>query len=169
MVHDFTHEHDGSPAGSPERSEGFAADAEAAQAFARSESPVGISSASESEGPDGAAREYFDSFRAPMPGQEAKRDTVIRRHRRGNSLQKGEDGNVVSASEDEEDEEDELDTPIASKRQTVIGPSRVNGNYAPAATAEATNGGAEEDDEDGAMDDNEVRHVSPHQRPIQVA
>ena len=165
MVQDFDRGSDASPPTSSQ-SQDLVANAEAAEIFARSESPARMDSTSESEAPESSAREYFDAFETRVPGQEdSKRTTVIRAHQRKNSLVKRDDDHIVSASEDEEEDEDDQDTPIATKRQTVIGPSILNGDAANA----ATNGGAEEDSEDESIDDDEMRHVRPQSRPIEVA
>jgi len=165
MVHDFTHESDGSPPNSSQ-SNAFVQDVEAAEAFARSESPVGVSSASDIDG-EGAAAEFYDAFQTQSQVEESRRATVIGPKQRKMSLQKGEDGYVVSATDEEEGDGDEEATPIASKRQTVIGPMKVNGN---GMTATSTNGGAEEEEEsDDESIDDEMRHTSPQSRPIQVA
>jgi hypothetical protein len=164
MVHDFTHESDGSPPNSSQ-SNAFVQDVEAAEAFARSESPVGMSSASEVDG-DGAAAEFYDAFQTQSRVEESKRTTVIGPKYRKASLQKGEDGYVVSATDEEEEDGDEEATPIASKRQTVIGPAKINGN---GVTAASTNGGAEEEDSDDESIGEEMRHTSPQQQPVQVA
>jgi hypothetical protein len=163
MVHDFTHESDGSPPNSSQ-SNAFVQDVEAAEAFARSESPVGMSSASEVDG-EGAAAEFYDAFQTQSRVEESKRTTVIGPKYRKASLQKGEDGYVVSATDEEEEDGDEEATPIASKRQTVIGPAKINGN---GVTAASTNGGAEEDSDDESIGE-EMRHTSPQQQPVQVA
>ena len=163
MVHDFSHESDSSPPNSSQ-SNALVQDAEAAEAFARSESPVGVSSASEFEG-EGAAAEFYDAFQTQSLAEENKRTTVIGPKQRRSSLQKGDDGYVVSATEEEDEDGDEEATPIASKRQTVIGPAKVNGNGITA----PTNGGAEEEVSNDESIDDEMRHVSPQSRPIQVA
>ena len=164
VIHDFTvdrTESDETPPGSSSTARshlnGLMQDAEAAEAFARSESPVDMSSASDTEA-RGAAAEYFE-----MPQVDSwkgdKRSTVIGPGYRKLSLLKGEDGNVVSATEDEEDEDEGEATPVASNRQekrsTVIGPKK------PSIHAK---GGAEEESEDesvGADDDgDELKHAS---------
>lgn len=165
MVQDFNRDSDASPPTSSQSQE-LLQDAEAADAFARSESPGRMNSTSESEGPEDSAREFFDA--SETRNGESKRATVIGPHRRKNSLQKGDDGEIVSASEEDETEDDDDDaeeqTPVASKRQTVIGPSKLNGH---AAANGATNGGAEEESEDES--DDEMQHPSPRSRPIEVA
>ena len=149
----------------------FREDVEAADAWAaRPESPAGISSSAserENQSRSGEAASYFD---LPAQWSSDKRETVIgpMHHGRRVSLQKGEDGDIVSAPEDDEDE-----SAAKGNRRTVIGPSsakRIIGSV-----GSSTQGGAEEQEEGTEaeddfvtehIDDDELRRLS--QRAVET-
>ncbi|KAK5127898.1 hypothetical protein LTR85_005015 [Meristemomyces frigidus] len=146
------------------RSPNFREDAEAAEAYAMSASPPRRKASNTST--DGGAVGFDLSSWDPSLG---KRQTVIGPlpPQRKFSLRKSEEGMVES------DEEDFTLGP--RDRRTVIGPSfRVNGGWAAShlGGSAATNGGAEQDEEDRGMeddsmvsapiDDDELRRISEH-------
>ena len=182
VIHDFTANERPSTSSGPFDTNGFQQDAEAADVYARSASPVDMSS---------SASEMDDmptSFSMPAltTQTEEKRSTVIGpAHRRRASLQKGEDGDVVSATEDDaedyeeesdtnDEEKDNEETPVASKRQqkrsTAIGPSYASQPSVDVDGSDiSTQGGAEEDSEDDEkINEDGFRHASP-QRAVEVA
>ncbi|KAK3718512.1 hypothetical protein LTR37_005016 [Vermiconidia calcicola] len=145
-------------------SAGLRGDAEAAEAFAdaTSASPVEMSRKGSS------ASEAADHFLASQQSG-GKRETVIGPiHKRKMSLQKSDDGGIISETEEDEDDVSQ-GTPVTAvkgKRTTVVGPStrRVTGG-----STGTTNGGAEEGDE-STSDDHEndaLRPMSSH-RAVEV-
>lgn len=117
----------------------FKSDALAAEAFATSASPERLSSASEQEVVEESGEEFAANGLPDMP-KGKKRETVIGPKYRRPSLQKGEDGTVVS---DDESEAHSETSRSKEKRRTVIGPIPVEVNGSDG----STEAGAEEDDD----------------------
>ena len=125
-----------------------------ADAFATSASPANISSSTSiTEDPRGEPASYFDITDFETPRQDYKRETVLGpTKQRKHSLQKGEDGTVVS--DEESLEPSDVDTGNG-KRTTVIGPST---------QTIAAQAGAEASDDESEHD---FGHISP--RTVEVA